>query len=409
MPMTAGKSSVSPSAARRRDLRSRRTGERLFVSNFMDRSVSVFDLATLLDEGIADVPLIATWISSTADKEKLSRPGLARQAALLRRAGHAPGTRRLHQLRLLPQRRRPGRTRVGSHRLRRGPAQHGEPARPRGRPGLPALERQFRRGAGLRGPDPQSRERLRPHVERPVQRRHAQHAARRPESRPERGSRCAGRLRRLAECLFAEPASERRRHADRGRRRRQAGVPGEELRQLPQRLGLHGEREQQSGGHRHDQRRQRRPPRRAADGHRRPDAARCLGDGALPAPRFGRDARRRDPRAPGHHDVGRRSSRTSSPTCRRSAARKAPPAPRRRTRARASLASYFNNTTLAGSPALERVETVNFSWSASPGAGVNADNFSVRWTGFVEASRPATSSSRRARMPACACGSTAIS
>jgi len=28
---------------------------------------------------------------------------------------------------------------------------------------------------------------------------------------------------------------------------------------------------------------------------------------------------------------------------------------------------------------------VNFSWSAAPRTGVNADNFSVRWTGFVEA------------------------
>ncbi len=28
---------------------------------------------------------------------------------------------------------------------------------------------------------------------------------------------------------------------------------------------------------------------------------------------------------------------------------------------------------------------VNFSWSGSPGAGVNADKFSVRWTGYVEA------------------------
>ena len=34
---------------------------------------------------------------------------------------------------------------------------------------------------------------------------------------------------------------------------------------------------------------------------------------------------------------------------------------------------------------LQRVEPVNFAWSGSPGAGVNADNFSVRWTGFVEA------------------------
>jgi cytochrome c peroxidase len=46
---------------------------------------------------------------------------------------------------------------------------------------------------------------------------------------------------------------------------------------------------------------------------------------------------------------------------------------------------YFNNVALSGVPALERVEKVAFTWSGSPGAGVNADQFSVRWTGFVEA------------------------
>ncbi|MSQ91474.1 MAG: DUF1929 domain-containing protein [Gammaproteobacteria bacterium] len=47
---------------------------------------------------------------------------------------------------------------------------------------------------------------------------------------------------------------------------------------------------------------------------------------------------------------------------------------------------YFNNTSLSGVPALQRVEGVNFGWSgSSPGAGVNADNFSVRWRGQVEA------------------------
>jgi mono/diheme cytochrome c family protein len=49
-------------------------------------------------------------------------------------------------------------------------------------------------------------------------------------------------------------------------------------------------------------------------------------------------------------------------------------------------AAYFNNTALTGSPVLERNEAVKFTWSGSPGPGVNADNFSVRWTGFVEAS-----------------------
>lgn len=44
---------------------------------------------------------------------------------------------------------------------------------------------------------------------------------------------------------------------------------------------------------------------------------------------------------------------------------------------------YFNNTTLSGEPALVRDDAViNFNWGlGSPGPGVNADNFSVRWTG----------------------------
>ncbi len=47
--------------------------------------------------------------------------------------------------------------------------------------------------------------------------------------------------------------------------------------------------------------------------------------------------------------------------------------------------SFFNNTTLAGPPALVRVDsTVDFNWaSSSPDSAVNADNFSARWTGFV--------------------------
>jgi cytochrome c peroxidase len=49
------------------------------------------------------------------------------------------------------------------------------------------------------------------------------------------------------------------------------------------------------------------------------------------------------------------------------------------------LARYFNNTTLSGTPVVERNEAVNFSWSGAPRTGVNADQFSVRWTGFVEA------------------------
>ncbi len=47
--------------------------------------------------------------------------------------------------------------------------------------------------------------------------------------------------------------------------------------------------------------------------------------------------------------------------------------------------SYFNNTSLSGSPVLQRVERVNFSWSGSPGPGINSDQFSARWTGQIEA------------------------
>ena len=47
--------------------------------------------------------------------------------------------------------------------------------------------------------------------------------------------------------------------------------------------------------------------------------------------------------------------------------------------------SYYNNTSLTGTPALTRTDsTVAFNWSTgSPGSGVNTDGFSVRWTGFV--------------------------
>lgn len=48
-------------------------------------------------------------------------------------------------------------------------------------------------------------------------------------------------------------------------------------------------------------------------------------------------------------------------------------------------AAYFNNTTLSGAAALTRTDAdVWFNWSnGSPGTGVNADNFSCRWTGQV--------------------------
>ena len=49
-------------------------------------------------------------------------------------------------------------------------------------------------------------------------------------------------------------------------------------------------------------------------------------------------------------------------------------------------ASYFASTNLSGTPVLSRVESVNFAWgTAAPGTSVPASAFSVRWTGLMEA------------------------
>jgi YVTN family beta-propeller protein len=50
------------------------------------------------------------------------------------------------------------------------------------------------------------------------------------------------------------------------------------------------------------------------------------------------------------------------------------------------LAQYYANTNLAGTPAVQRTETPNFDWgTGSPVAAVPVDNFSARWSGFIEA------------------------
>ncbi len=125
--------------------------------------------------------------------------GAAGQAAVLRRARHAARPRGVHELRELPQRRRQRRTRLGPHRHGRG-LRNTVSLRGKGGMGarLPALERQLRRGAGLRGPDPRARRRHGSDVRRGVQPGHAQPAAGRSEGGPERGSGCAGGLRRVA-------------------------------------------------------------------------------------------------------------------------------------------------------------------------------------------------------------------
>jgi YVTN family beta-propeller protein len=45
---------------------------------------------------------------------------------------------------------------------------------------------------------------------------------------------------------------------------------------------------------------------------------------------------------------------------------------------------YYNGMALSGAPLLTRTEAINFNWaSGAPGAGVPANQFSVRWTGTI--------------------------
>jgi YVTN family beta-propeller protein len=48
--------------------------------------------------------------------------------------------------------------------------------------------------------------------------------------------------------------------------------------------------------------------------------------------------------------------------------------------------SYTNNLTMSGAPVLERFERIDYNWgNGAPGTGVNSNTFSVRWLGRVEA------------------------
>jgi hypothetical protein len=49
-------------------------------------------------------------------------------------------------------------------------------------------------------------------------------------------------------------------------------------------------------------------------------------------------------------------------------------------------ASYWNNTTLSGTPSLQREETnLDHDWgTGSPGSGVTSDGFSARWTKYID-------------------------
>lgn len=49
---------------------------------------------------------------------------------------------------------------------------------------------------------------------------------------------------------------------------------------------------------------------------------------------------------------------------------------------------YFNNRNLEGAPALTRIDNqLEFDWPWAPGDGVNVDDFSIRWTGYIQSDR----------------------
>jgi beta-glucosidase len=49
---------------------------------------------------------------------------------------------------------------------------------------------------------------------------------------------------------------------------------------------------------------------------------------------------------------------------------------------------YFNNRNVEGTPALTRIDNqLEFDWPWNPGEGVNDDDFSIRWTGYIQSEK----------------------
>ncbi|GGF29133.1 glycoside hydrolase family 3 N-terminal domain-containing protein [Flavobacterium limi] len=49
---------------------------------------------------------------------------------------------------------------------------------------------------------------------------------------------------------------------------------------------------------------------------------------------------------------------------------------------------YFNNRNLEGTPVLTRIDSqLEFDWPWAPGDGVNVDDFSIRWTGYIQSDK----------------------
>jgi YVTN family beta-propeller protein len=270
-------------------------GRTLYVHNFMDRSVSRFDVTNLValhvDAGAAarhDDRLTAVPPANEA----------ARQAALLRRAGRPARARQLPELRVVPQRRRRRRRGLGPHRLRRGPAQHDRPARPR-----PAWATARCTGPGTstrcrtsRARSARSR-RHRAHDQRASSTRHALAAARRSEGGV---SSDLDALAAYVASLTSAPASPQRAAATSPRRPHgPARVREPLLRACHMGPPFTDSAPNYAPRRGHDPRGQRPAPGRSARRLRHADADRCLEHRALSARRLGGHARGGDRRHAG--------------------------------------------------------------------------------------------------------------
>ena len=122
-------------------------------------------------------------------------------------------------------------------------------------------------------------------------------------------------------------------------------------------------------------------------GHRRTDAARRLGDGArtCTAARPRRWATQSSPTR--RYDDGAELDNLVAYVEQIGSQESAPGTSTGTPNTGTGLAgAYFNNMTLDGRNLSSSASSApNFSWSESPGPGVNANQFSARWTGFVEA------------------------
>ena len=155
MRMAAMSCSASTSAVRLRRSPSPQTASGCTSTTSWTARSAYSTWRPLLGTGAINVPVLTTL--SAGGHREADRDGAQRQAALLRCSRHASGTRPLHELRNLPQRWRQRRAGVGPDRVRRRPAQHDTPCA--GAPpsaGVPALEQQLRRAAGLRRADPRA-------------------------------------------------------------------------------------------------------------------------------------------------------------------------------------------------------------------------------------------------------------